>query len=144
MQSAGIIKFKTGRTVLFPLNRVKDSPSYASDPYLIEQNIADIDLAGKLLEVLNYSLDDAPEPPDWKEISKNHLKAIGVGTMKELHTDSIYVIIFTKEGNYYISPTINMGSRKGFQGVKNRIIIPLSSSMEDLSKALKEAINTCS
>ena len=145
MKSAGIIKFNTGKIVLYPKNRVKDSASYASEPYIIGQNLTYREIAEKLLKALEYSIDDAPRPLDWKIIQSNYLKAMGVKTMKALHEGSINVGVFTKEGNYYISPTVNKGSRQGFQGnVKDRIIIPLSSSIEELALALEEAFNKSS
>jgi len=144
MKSAGIIKFNTGKIVLYPEYRVKDSASYASEPYIIGQNLDYKEIAEKLLETLEYSIDDAPRPLDWKIVKSNYLKGIGVKTMKALHNGSVNVSVFTREGNYYINPTVNKGSRQGFQGTKEDIIIPLSSNIEELGLALEEAFNKCS
>lgn len=139
IKSASIYKFNTGKIVLHPKNRVKDSASYASSPYLIEQDLSYKELAEKLLEVLEYSIDEAPKPLDWKVLQKNHLKSMGVRTMKALHDGSMYVSVFAKDENYYIQPYINKGVRQGFQGTKERLVIPISVSIEELAEALKEA-----
>lgn len=144
IKSASIYKFKTGKVVLHPKNRVKDSASYASSPYFIEQDLSYEELAKKLLEVLEYSRDEAPRPLDWKALQKNHLKSMGVKTMKALHEDSLYISVFTKDGNYNIQPYINKGFRQGFQGTKEMIVIPISSNTEELTQAIKEAFEKCS
>lgn len=144
MKSASIYKFKTGKVILHPKNRVKDSPSYASEPYVIENNLTYEEITKKLLEVLEYSMDDAPPPLDWKALQKKHLNSMGVKTMKALHDNSLYVSIFTRDGNYNIQPYINKGARQGFEGTKDQIKIPLSSSIEELADALEEAFKKSS
>lgn len=144
IKSASIYKFNTGKMVLHPKNRVKDSASYASSPYFVEQGLSYRELAEKLLEALEYSIDDAPRPLDWKALQKNHLKSMGVNTMKALHDNTLYVSVFTKDDNYNIQPYINKGSRQGFQGTKDRVIIPISSTIEELAEALKEAFEKSS
>lgn len=145
VKSASILKFSTGKIIIHSKSRIKDGPSYATPPYFIEQHLSYKEIAERLLEALKYSLDDAPEPLDWKFFRKGYLKKMEVKTMKALHDGSINIGVFTKDGNYYISPTKNMGSREGFQGdIKDRIIIPLDSSLEELSKALEEAFKRCS
>lgn len=139
MKSAGIIKFDTGKIVLHPKNRVAGSASYASGPHIIEQNLTNEEIAIKLLETLEHSVDNAPKPIDWKIMQKKHLKAMGIKTMKMLHDGSRYVSVYTKDGDYHILPFINKGSREGFIGTKDHLVIPLDSSVDELAKALEEA-----
>ncbi|NCQ15931.1 MAG: CdiI family contact-dependent growth inhibition immunity protein [Flavobacteriales bacterium] len=144
IKSASIYKFNTGKIILHPKNRVKDSASYASGPYIIEQDLTYKEIAEKLLATLEHSIDDAPQPLDWKAIQKNHLTSMGVKTMKVLHDNSLYVSVFTKDGNYNIQPYINKGSKQGFHGTKDKIIIPTNSSIEELATALEDSFNKCS
>lgn len=144
VKSASIYRFKTGKIVLHPKNRVKDSASYASGPYIIEQDLTYKEIAEKLLQTLEHSIDDAPQPLDWKMIQKNHLNSMGVKTKKDLHDNSLYVSVFTKDGDYNIQPYINKGSKQGFYGTKERIMIPTNSSIEELATALEEAFNKSS
>ena len=140
IQRADILKMKGNQLVIHPINTLKGGGGIASPPYMIEENITYADIAKKLISALEYSITDAPRPLDWKAWQKHYLKSIGVKTMKELHDGSLNVGVFTKDGNYYISPSINMGSKQGFQGaVKDRIVIPLNSSIDELAKALEEA-----
>lgn len=139
MKSAGIIKFNTGKIILHPKNRVAGSASYASGPYIIEQNLTYEEIAVKLLETLEHSIDNAPKPIDWKIMQKKHLKAMGMKTMKMLYDGSKYVSVYTKDHNYHILPFINKGSREGFIGTKDDVMASMDSSTEELARALEEA-----
>lgn len=139
IKRAEILKFKD-KYIMYPINTIKDRGGIASSPYFIEENLSNIELAEKLIETLKHSIFDAPRTMAHKNTHKEYLEALGFKTMKALHDGSLNIGVFTREGNYHISPTENMGSKKGFQGVtKDRIIIPESSSIEELAAALAEA-----
>ena len=144
IKSAGIYKFKTGKTIVHSEKNVIDSASYASAPYFIEENPSYKEIVVKLIEALEQSLYDAPEPLDWKALQKKQLKTMGFKTMKDLHDGSLYVSVYIKDGNYNIAPSINKGSRLGFHYTKDKMIIPEKSSIEELVEALKEAFEKCS
>lgn len=146
MKRAEIIKFsKDNKVVLYPVNTMEGGGGLASSPYNIGYDLTFKEIAEKLLMVLEHSKTNVPRPLNWDFFRKEYLKAIGVKTMKALHEGSYNVGIFTKDGNYYISPTVNKGSREGFQGrLKDRIIIPTNSNIEELATALEEAFNKSS
>ncbi len=146
MKRASIIKFTNDdRYVIYPINTLKGGGGKASPPYLIEENLTYKEVGEKLLETLEYSITDAPRPLDAKASKKHYLKSIGVKTMKELYDKSLNVGVFTKDGNYYISPSINKGPRQGFHGsTKDRIVISLNSSIDELAAALEEAFDKSS
>ena len=64
--------------------------------------------------------------------------------MKMLHDGSLHVSIFIKDDKYHISPSINKGARQGFHYTKERIEMPLNSSIDELADALKEAFEKSS
>ncbi|UGU18120.1 CdiI family contact-dependent growth inhibition immunity protein [Sinomicrobium kalidii] len=146
IKRADIIKFnKDNKFVLHPINTLEGGGGIASSPYVIDNDLTYIEIAEKLLTVLNCSKVGVPQPLDWSFFRKEHLKAMRIKSMKILHEDSLNVGVFTKDGNYHISPTVNKGPRQGFQGaVKDRIVIPLSSSVEELASALEEAFKKSS
>lgn len=144
IKSAGIYKFNKEKTIIHSERNVIDSASYASAPYFIKEKLSYKELAEILLKALEQSVYDAPPPLDWKALQKKHLEEMGLKTMKALHDNSLYVSVFTKDNSYNITPTQNRGSRKGFFYIKDRIIIPESSSIEELAAALEEAFARCS
>lgn len=145
MKRADILKFKSeNKYVFYPINTIKGGGGIASSPYIVGVNLIDREIAEKLLQSLNFSEVEVSYPDDWSSSKKEHLKAIGVKNMKALHEESLNLSISTKDGNYNISPTVNKGSRQGFHYTKERIIIPLSSSKEELAEAIKEAFDKCS
>ena len=140
IKRAEILKLKGGKFIIHPVNTLKGGGGIASPPYMIEENLTCEEVAQKLLSALEQSIIDAPRPLDWKAWQKHHLKSMGVRSMKELHDGSINIGVFTKNDSYYISPSINKGPKEGFHGAtKDRIIIPLESTLEELKTALEEA-----
>ncbi len=141
MKRASILKFtQDNKFVLYPINTLEGGGGRASSPYTIEKNLTYLELAKSLIDTLGHSIIDAPRILDGNAARKHHLKSVGVKTMKELHNGTLNIGIFTKNGKYYISPSVNKGSKGGFSGsIKDRIIIPESSSTEELATALKEA-----
>lgn len=144
IKSAGIYKFNSGKTIVHSEKNVKDSASYASEPYYFGEGMSYIKIALDLQKALEYSIYDSPPPLDWKALQKNHLKSLGVKTMKTLHDGSLYVSVFIKDGMYNIAPSINKGARQGFQYTKEKIVIPESSDIDKIAQALEEAFNMCS
>lgn len=144
IKSANILKFNNGKVIIYPNKRVKDMGSYASEPFIIKQDLTYEEIAEELIKALKYSRDSDIAPYDWKEHKKKYLKSIGMKTMTMLHSGSLDLNVFTKEESYNICPSINKGSRQGFQGTKDRVIIPISSSIEELAEALREAFEKSS
>lgn len=125
---------------MHPHRMVKDSGSYACPPYIVEESLTYLELAKKLLKVLEFS-EQANIPPSEEEqfFSKETINITGIKNMKSLHKESLNISVFTKEDKYHISPSINKGSRQGFHYTKDRIIIPLTSTIDELAVALEEA-----
>ncbi len=146
IQSTDILKFDTGKVVLYPLRTIKDGGSYAVPPYVVRQDITYTEMAECLINVLkSSSIGLAPPRENENLFHKDNIKLTGIRNSKKLHDKSLYVSVFTKDGKYNISPSINKGYRKGFLGVKGgRITIPLDSSVEELAGALREAFEKSS
>lgn len=145
MKRAGILKLKGNRFIIHPINTLSGGGGVASEPFIIGERLSNEEIAEKVLKSLENSMIDAPRPLDWKAWQKHYLKSIGVKSLKELHDGSLSIGVFTKDGKYHISPTVNKGARDGFQGATvDRIVIPLDSSVEELAEALKEAFEKSS
>lgn len=141
MKRASIIKFiDDNKYVLYPIDTLKGGGGRASKPYHIEYDITYGKLASELKGILEHSYEDVISVLDSKTHKKEYLKGIGVKTMKELHTNSLNVGIFIKDEKYFISPSTNKGTRQGFHGkIDERIIIPITSTIEELGLALEKA-----
>ncbi|SFC36290.1 Protein of unknown function [Flagellimonas taeanensis] len=145
MKSANILKFDSGKVIMYPLRFIKDSGSYATSPFIVKHDLSYQEMAENLMKTLESSSIGLNPPRDTESLfHKDNMKAMGIKNMKMFHDGSLNVGIFTKDENYNITPTINKGSRKGFHYTKDRIVIPLSSSIEELAEALKEAFEKSS
>ncbi|RLJ99611.1 MULTISPECIES: contact-dependent growth inhibition system immunity protein [Tenacibaculum] len=146
IKSANILKFKEGKVLTYPLRTIKDGGSFPVPPFIIDNNLSSKDLAERLKEVLELS-SLGLEPPRDKELlfHKDNISITGIKNVKEYHKNSFNVGVYTKEGNYYISPSNNLGSRKGFRyDIEKQIVLPLNSSIEELALALEQAFSECS
>ncbi len=146
MKRADIIKFnEDNKFIIYPINTLEGGGGIASSPYFILKNPTNFQIAEKLLDALEKSIVGAPRPLDWNFFRKEHLKSLGVKTMKSLHKNSLNVGVFVKDENYFISPTVNKGSRQGYHGeLDDRIIIPTSSSIEELANNIQIAFDKSS
>jgi len=144
-KSVSIYVFKDdNKFILHPDAKVKDWASIASPPYLILYDLSSEEVLEKMLYLLDLSK-EGTRPPDLKESQKEYLKSMGFKTMKALHTNSISLGVFLKEGVLNFCPSINKGSRQGFYGVPldQRVLVPLNSSKNELIKALELALERC-
>lgn len=145
IQSVNILKFKTGKVLLYPLRTIKDEGSFSIPPYVVKHDISFVEMAKYLKEILKFS-GLGLNPPNGEEsfYDKKNVKITGIKNSKMMHDESLHVGIFTKEGSYYISPSSNRGSRRGFVYGKENVSIPLDSSTELLAKSLEEAFEKSS
>lgn len=147
MNLADIIKHSDKKKIIiYPLNVTNNAGSIASEPFVfLDDTVSNVELAETLLKVLKKSKLNVERPKDWREFRKNYLKSLKVKTMNELHTNSINVGVIKKNGILELSPTRNMGSRKGFEYSKNMPPIKLSaeSTVEEIGEALEEVLSQC-
>lgn len=145
MKSANILKFDSGKVIMYPLRFIKDGGSYATPPFIVKQDLSYQEMAKNLIETLELSSVGLNPPRDTESLfHKDNMKVMGIKNMKMFHDHSLNVGVFTKDKNYNITPTINKGSRKGFHYTKDRIVIPLISSIEEIAEALKQAFEKSS
>ena len=141
IQSANIIKFETGKVLLYPLRTIKDQGSYAVPPYMVKQDITYEEMAICLKEILKSSGIGLAPPRETENLfHKENIKVTGIKNTKMFHDKSLHVGVYTRDGKYHLSPSVNKGARRGFLGIKDaRTTLSLDSSIDELAKALKEA-----
>ncbi|QTE21029.1 contact-dependent growth inhibition system immunity protein [Polaribacter cellanae] len=141
IKSANILKFKDGKTVVYPLRTIKDSGSYAIPPFIVDYNITFLELAEVLKKSLNYS-EIGIQPPRDSELffHKDNVKVTGIKNVKDLHKDSMNISTYIRDNYIHITPSDNQGTRKGFRyDYDGRISIPITSTLEKLAEALEQA-----
>lgn len=136
---------KDNKYIIYPHLKIKGFVSIASPPYFIDYNLSSSELLEKILSTLEFSKEIEERPKDWKEFRAEYLKAIGVKTMKALHSGSISFDVSIKDNIITFMPWENKGSKEGFVGFKEDLTIklPLDSPKEELVKALELALSRC-
>ncbi|GIQ61381.1 hypothetical protein Flavo103_45160 [Flavobacterium collinsii] len=145
-KSVVLKKFKKdNRYVIHPNLIVKDSGSFAIDPYIIEYDLNYDELLEKILYALEFSKEGAPPLKDNKTRLSEYLKGMGVKTIKALHDNSINLSLYVRDRVITFVPWENMGSKRGFVGYSDdqNVSLPFDSSREELIEALKLALSRC-
>lgn len=145
IQSVNILKFQSGKVIIYPLRTIKHKGSYAIPPYIVTHDITYEELAELLKTTLNFSgIGISPPHATENFYHKDNIKITGIRNSKMMHDKSMHIGVYTKDDQYHISPSVNKGSRLGFVYGKENISIPLGSSIDELAMALKEAFDKSS
>jgi hypothetical protein len=145
IQQASIYKLiKQNKYLVHSLSRLQMGLSIASEPFVwLNGNNTLAEVVKQTKQALSCSKMGLPNPTDWKETSKEFLNSIGLKKQSDLYKDSIHVSVLKKNDILIFTPMKNEGS-KGFINVsKEKIEVLDKASVEEISKALEEALSKC-
>jgi hypothetical protein len=142
---ASVFKFnKTGKYLIYCNSMVEMGVSIATEPFIKLEALTPFDeIVCQIQYAMSCSKTNLPNPTDWNSFNKKYLQAIGLKSTNDLYKDTICVGALIKDDIITFTPMINNGS-KGFVNVPNeKIEISANSSIEDISQALKHALDMC-
>jgi hypothetical protein len=115
----------------------------ASEPFIwLDESTPLQEIVKGLVYALSETKTGLPNPSDWKESAKEFLKNIGLKKQSDLYKDSVHVSVLRKNGVWFFTPMKKEG--RGFVNVsKEKIQVPEKASIEEISRALEEALNKC-
>jgi hypothetical protein len=135
---------KKGKYLIHAISRVQMGAGIASEPFVWVDELTPLH---EIVKEINYALKQTktglPNPTDWKEFENFFLKNIGLKKQSDLYKDSIHVIIVKRDGVIFFTPTKNQGSRGFINVSKENIEISENADIEEVSKALEEALYKC-
>ena len=110
----------------------------ASGPFIIlDADVSDNELFENIVSALKGSAVGVKHPINWTEYNKYYFSSIQEKSLKSLHNKCVLLLISVKDNIATLSPTINLGSKNGFELIKELVItIPTIRLKDSLSGAL--------
>jgi hypothetical protein len=146
IKQAVIYKFnKKKKFLIHSLSKVHMGASIASEPYVwLNDNVQKDILVQTLLNALDESKENLPNPENWSFILKDFLNGIGLKKQSDLYNHSISVNVIRKDDVVIFTPMSNNGS-KGFVNIvpDKKSQVGVSASFEEMTLALEKALDNC-
>jgi hypothetical protein len=143
IQQASFYKLiKLNKILIHSLSRIQMGGSIGSEPFIwLDGDTSLKEVVKQIIYALSMSKAGLPNPTDWKVSAKEFLKNIGLKKQSDLYKDCIHIDITIRESKMSFTPMKNLGS-KGFVNVsKEKIEISENASIEEIVKALEEALS---
>jgi hypothetical protein len=135
----------------FVLHSQGRAPSWihiACEPYKRLSRTASADDLGRAVRsVLHAYRPEVPEPADFKQVTADFVRGMGVKSNKRLQETSIYCGLRQKEDGIEFAPNHNggtAGDTKGFQPIEGAtFVIPAEASDGEFGAALLRGFDLC-
>jgi hypothetical protein len=120
----------------------------ACEPYLTLPTDATTEQVGHAVQsVLAGFRTDIPQPSDWKHVTADFIRNIGVKSHKKLQESSIFCGIEEQNGKIEFVPSHNggtSGDTKGFQAISGaKISLAANSATDEIGTALLKGFSLC-